>query len=282
MKPPGDPDQQEAYALARRVLLDALDALGDQRDAVVLVGAQAIYLHTGDTDLAVAPFTTDGDIAINPEKLQVDPKLEEALHDAGFEKDAQNVGTWIASQPLRGTQVNVAIDLMVPEAVGGPGRRGARLSVHGKSAARKARGLEAALVDYQTRSIEALDDTDSRVLEVAVAGPSALLVAKLHKIAERIDSPDRSRNKDALDVYRLLQSIPTETLADGIRRLLDDRVAAGVTEEAVTFLRTLFSEPSRKGCQMVASAVASLESGETIAQSCAFLTEDLLKEIDDS
>ena len=70
MKPPGDPDQQEAYALARRVLLDALDALGDQGDAVVLVGAQAIYLHTGDTDLAVAPFTTDGDVAINPENLR--------------------------------------------------------------------------------------------------------------------------------------------------------------------------------------------------------------------
>jgi hypothetical protein len=70
MKPPGDPDQQEAYALARRVLLDALDALGDQRDAVVLVGAQAIYLHTGDTDLAVAPFTTDGDVAINPENFR--------------------------------------------------------------------------------------------------------------------------------------------------------------------------------------------------------------------
>lgn len=74
MKPPGDPDQQEAYALARRVLLDALDALGDQRDAVVLVGAQAIYLHTGDTDLAVAPFTTDGDVAINPEKTSGRPQ----------------------------------------------------------------------------------------------------------------------------------------------------------------------------------------------------------------
>ncbi len=35
------------YALARAVLLDVLEALGDQRDAVVLVGAQAIYLHTG-------------------------------------------------------------------------------------------------------------------------------------------------------------------------------------------------------------------------------------------
>lgn len=197
MKPPGDPDQQEAYVLARRVLLDALDALGDQRDTVVLVGAQAIYLHTGDTDLAVAPFITDGDVVINPEKLQVDPRLEEALRDAGFQKDTQNVGTWIASQPLKGTHVNVEIDLMIPEAVGGPGRRGARLGVHGKRAARKAKGLEAALVDYQTKSIEALEDTDPRVLEVAVAGPAALLVAKLHKIAERIDSPDQSRNKDA-------------------------------------------------------------------------------------
>ena len=51
---PGDPDQ--AYVLARRVLLDALEALDDQRDAVILVGAQAIYLHTGDADLAVAPL----------------------------------------------------------------------------------------------------------------------------------------------------------------------------------------------------------------------------------
>jgi hypothetical protein len=40
------------YLLARRVLLDALDTLGPHRDAVVLVGAQAVYLHTGDGDLA--------------------------------------------------------------------------------------------------------------------------------------------------------------------------------------------------------------------------------------
>jgi hypothetical protein len=85
MRIPGDPDQ--AYVLARRVLLDALVALGDQREAVVLVGAQAIYMHTGDSHLAVAPFTTDGHVAINPEKLRVDPKLEEALRDAGFRTD---------------------------------------------------------------------------------------------------------------------------------------------------------------------------------------------------
>lgn len=85
---------------------------------------------------------------------------------------------------------------------------------------------------------------------------------------------------DALDVFRLLQSVPTEILADGIHSLLANGVAAGVTEEAVAFLRTLFSGPSRKGCQMAALAVASLEPDETIAASCAVLTEDLLKEID--
>jgi len=34
--------------IARRVLLDALEALGEHRDPTILVGAQAIYLHTGD------------------------------------------------------------------------------------------------------------------------------------------------------------------------------------------------------------------------------------------
>jgi hypothetical protein len=33
------------YVAARSVLLDALGALGAQREAVVLVGAQAIYMY---------------------------------------------------------------------------------------------------------------------------------------------------------------------------------------------------------------------------------------------
>ncbi len=44
------------YVAARAVLLDALDALGEQRHAVILAGAQAIYLHTGDANLAVAEY----------------------------------------------------------------------------------------------------------------------------------------------------------------------------------------------------------------------------------
>lgn len=41
------------YVLARHVLLDALDARAPHLDAVV--GAQAVYLHTGDGDHTIAP-----------------------------------------------------------------------------------------------------------------------------------------------------------------------------------------------------------------------------------
>lgn len=51
----------DAVTLARRGLLDALEAHEKHRDALVLVGAQAIYFHTGEADVALAAYTTDGD-----------------------------------------------------------------------------------------------------------------------------------------------------------------------------------------------------------------------------
>lgn len=85
------------YVRARHTLLDALEALREHLDAIVLVGAQAIYLHTGDAELSVAPYTTDGDIAIDPTVLKPDPKLEMAMRLAGFARSDQ-LGTWIATQ----------------------------------------------------------------------------------------------------------------------------------------------------------------------------------------
>ena len=57
------------YVAARTVLLDALEALGSQRRAIVVVGAQAVYLRTGDAGIAVAPYTTDADVALSPQLL---------------------------------------------------------------------------------------------------------------------------------------------------------------------------------------------------------------------
>ena len=72
------------YVEARRVLLDALEALGAQRRAVVLVGAQAIYHRVGEGTLQVAPFTSDGDLALHPALLEDEPLLAEAFINAGF------------------------------------------------------------------------------------------------------------------------------------------------------------------------------------------------------
>ena len=50
------------YVEARQILLDALVALAPHGDAVIVVGAQAVYLRTNETELAIAPYTTDGDL----------------------------------------------------------------------------------------------------------------------------------------------------------------------------------------------------------------------------
>lgn len=220
------------YIVARTVLLDALEALGEQRDAAIVVGAQAIYLHTGTIDLAVPEFTVDADLTIDAALLHEAPEIESAMRAAHFER-GNRVGAWIVSRDVAGVRMNVEVDLMVPEAVSGAGRRAARLHGHAKEVARKARGLEAALIDKAMRPIGAFEAEDARAFDVAVAGPTALLIAKLHKIAERISEREQRRldDKDALDVLRLLQATETLTLAATVRTLLQADVAGDVTRD---------------------------------------------------
>lgn len=265
----GAPDP--VYARARRVLLDALEVLQAHRDAVLLVGAQAIYLHTGEGDLAVAPYTSDADLALNPQALADEPAIEALLREGGFTPapGPDRVGTWIGPG-------DVPIDLLVPDALAGPGRRAARLGAHGNRVARRGRGLEAALVDNRLMEIEALETSDDRRLEIVVAGPSALLVAKLHKLAERQSSPSRLDDKDALDVYRLLRAVPTEDFVAGVSRLLQDALSREVTEEALAHLQALFGAEGALGSQMTVRALVPLEDPATIAASCAALSGDLL------
>ena len=73
------------YIASRLALLDALEALGDQRKSLVLIGAQAVYLHAPDDELAVAPTTTDADLASDSDLLLDSPLLGERLLAAHFE-----------------------------------------------------------------------------------------------------------------------------------------------------------------------------------------------------
>ena len=81
MSQPGD---NESLIPVRSALLDALHALRAHRDAVILVGAQAIYLHTGAIDLALAEATYDSDLVLDPRRLDEDPLIEAAMASANF------------------------------------------------------------------------------------------------------------------------------------------------------------------------------------------------------
>lgn len=166
------------YVKARSALLDALIALESQKDSIVLVGAQAVYLRTGEADVGLAPYTTDGDLAIDPITLGDDPLLEEAMKGAGFVPDV-DPGQWVRLG-------DVKVDLLVPESlVPKQGSRGARIPPHDKHAARKVLGIEGCIIDNDLILITALDLADTRTFEVQVAGSGGLLVAKLFKISER-------------------------------------------------------------------------------------------------
>ena len=175
-------DLAPEYVAARTVLLDALDALTEHRSALVLVGAQAVYLRTGSAGLTTAPFTTDGDVTLDPRTLGAVPLLEDAMQAAGFHLLERprgiEPGTWIGTAEVAGRRYDVPVDLIVPAAALEGGRtRGARLPDHGKRAAKRTHGLEAALVDADEIPVRGTAPGDDRETSVAVAGAAALLVA---------------------------------------------------------------------------------------------------------
>src|SRR5262249_8771959 len=153
----------------------------------------------------------------------------------------------------------------------------ARLEGHGTHTARKARGLEAALVDKQVRDVRALEPADPRVVQLAVAGPAALLVAKLHKLADRQATPRRLDDKEALDGSPRLQAIDTAVLAQGFARLLTDPRSAAVAAEGRTYLQALFGTDAAAGTAMVERAVSLLEDPTVVAASCVALADALLQ-----
>jgi hypothetical protein len=267
------PGEAETLVAARSALLDALEALADQREALVLIGAQAIYLHTGAAPVALGEATKDTDLAVDPRALTDDPLLEEAMARAGFHRNLTDPqpGSWLSPR-------GIPVDLMVPAALAGEGgRRGGRIPPHSRHATRRTPGLEAAVVDHAPMTITALDPSDTRSVEMEVAGPAALLVAKLHKLGERRDTPGRLLDKDAHDIYRLLVAIETVTLATAFAKLRRDELAGSVTEEAIVYLEQLFaSGPDALGSAMAGRAEELFGNADVVSAAVATLAADLV------
>lgn len=266
------------YVAARGVLLDALKALADHLSAIILVGAQAVYLHTGSGQLAEPPMTTDGDLALDVTALHTEPEITAALRAAEFQEGA-NPGSWIGNG-------GVAVDIMVVPSQSGRAKKGARaaaLAGHGAATARITPGLEPALVDHAPRTLEALSPDDHRRIDVNVAGPAALLCAKAIKIEERLADSQRGmaarlREKDALDMLRLLQAVDTAELVAGFHRHFRHDVAREMSSRALAFMRADATEPSSRLPQLAAAATGG---DPTLAPSFAALTQVLLRTLDE-
>jgi hypothetical protein len=270
MSPAGDADLLVA---ARSALLDALAALAAHRDALVLIGAQAIYLHTDAGAVALAETTKDSDLAVDPRELHDAPLLDDAMQEAGFRLDTTHPqpGSWISP-------VGIPVDLMVPTALAGDrGRRGARIPPHSIHATRRTNGLEAAVIDHAPMTITALDPVDHRQATINVAGPAALLISKLHKLGERRDDPGRLLDKDAHDIYRLLVTADTRQLAARLDTLARDDLAGDATRTAITHLQDLFaSTGDRFGATMAGRAEELVGDPAVVTAASTALADELV------
>jgi hypothetical protein len=266
---PGDVADRTVVA-ARRALLDGLDALGPHAPRVVLVGAQAVYVHTQDVVTGIAVFTKDADLMLVP-PVASEPDIERAMRDAGFTSGAQP-GIWMSGDGER------EVDLLVPGAIDSrPGRRAAILAGHGRRTARLVAGIEGAVVDNAWHPIAALEPGDPRRARLRVAGPAALLVAKAYKLTDRLAEgrPERLGTKDAFDAYRLLR-LPAVDLLAGFARIAIDPVAAPVAAQGIAKLRELFLDARAPGTLLAGQHVEGVGDPELVRLSVVALARELM------
>jgi hypothetical protein len=129
-------------------------------------------------------------------------------------------------------------------------------------------GLGVAMEDHETRMISSLEpDVDARVVEVAVAGVSALLVAKAYKLGERLanpDRPDRQTLKDASDIIGLMIASDAYEVADTFGRLLIVPRVAQATQQGLRYVRQLFGVATAPGVQMAVQALTAVKDPDEI------------------
>lgn len=263
------------YIIARTVLLDCLELLAAQSDALVLVGAQAIYLQTPASDSGLPAATTDGDLAIDPELLFTNPDIASVLEAAGFTAHT-NPGRWFSPE-------GVPIDLMVPSgALQASSRRTAPLSGQGAATARRTAGLELALHDNSIMELRALDPHDVRVVVVKVARPSALVVAKFIKLAERISgaNPDRILAKDASDVLRILRYTDASSIGEALSKFAVAGLGSGTIEAAIDFLRAQLDLRISPMIELAVQYHQPFETGAQITTSFRTLAQRLIDAYD--
>lgn len=239
----GHTDETDRARLSRRLLVDTIRHLEPFAQSLTVIGAHAVFARVDRVipDM-VMPSTNDADLAVNPAFVASKPAILAMMAEVGLEPahpDRPGIYGYQKETGVSQTE-RTTIDLIVPEAYAGAGRRAARITGQ-KNAATKAEGIELALYDRSMMAIATLPgDPNQESVEVMVAGHAALLVAKAYKIRDRIkqynDRPHRLRAKDSIDVGLLMLSSDPAEVANTMHRVCEeyseltgmDSVAAGM------------------------------------------------------
>lgn len=253
----------------REAVFAAVHALASQASALILIGAQAIqeWALPVEASLGISPGSKDADLPIDARIVAAEPTLEASMERAGFRRASQP-GTWISPH-------HVQVDLLVAESQArGHGRRSAGVGDHDPRSARRVPGLEACLVFKEIRRIASFTPGDRSVLEMLVARPAALLIAKLHKVGERLrDQARRAQAKDAFDVLRLLQAPGWDPLVDDLRIGRSDALCGSSVRQGVDYLRALFSTLGAAGCRLLREGYTGV--GATLSAQVQVLASEL-------
>jgi hypothetical protein len=126
-------------------------------------------------------------------------------------------------------------------------------------------------------TINSLDPADGRSFQANVAGPAALLVAKLHKLGERAQLQDRLVDKDAHDIYRVFRAVATDALVPRFALLRADDTSGEATEQAIVYLAELFGDATAQGSIMAGRAEEGIGNPDEVAASVTALVRDLLE-----
>ncbi len=111
---------------------------------------------------------------------------------------------------------------------------------------------------------------------VNVGGPAALLVAKVHKLGERLATPHRLIDKDAGDVFRLIEATPLREMTHLMQMLLADERSAAAATVAIGYVRQLFATPRSPGVQLAVQTFTIAADQLTVTITMTGYTQDLL------
>jgi hypothetical protein len=265
-------EMRHGAANSRRLLVHTIDALNDFNDAVTVIGAHAVHFWVerawGPTEMEA---TRDGDLVIDPAFVTDDPKLIDMMTAAGVTPalpDRPGIYGFANETGLEWKQ-RTTVDLIVPETYAGAGRRAARIPGQ-RNAASRALGLELAVWDRTFTKITTIDEPIESV-EAYVAGPAALLVAKAHKVHERMADfstrPHRLKPKDSGDVALLMMVSDPATVAETMRAACDAHPEiADVVASAATWIIEMYGASTAIPYQQaIDSLIARFDDQEIIS-----------------